>query len=240
MRTIQTIQFHMLPATEKIQFFPTAPAAIPFHRIVAHEIRNYLSVLTEGIARLRTLPTIEAQSSISTLENASQQINHLIPLLQVGTADTRKVPVDLTNILWQQLDLLEPLFHTRSVKWTADISEDPIIVSGDSHQLARALLNLIKNAIEACAEHDTITITCTLLHSHVVITIRDTGIGMTPEQLSHLWEPLFTTKANGTGLGTCIAQQIIINHGGSIRAESTFGIGTTVTIELPSLNPLSK
>ena len=240
MRAIQTIPYQFLPETLlPVPICSPAHATIPFHRIVAHEIRQYLNILTEGIADLRARATIEAYHSIESLEHASNQIDQLIPLLQISQTEGSNAPVDLTTILWEQLDLLEPLFHARSVKWTADIPNDPIIVSGDRHQLTRALLNLIKNAIEACAEHDTVSITCTLLHPHIVITIRDTGLGMTPEQLERLWQPLFTTKANGTGLGTSIAQHIIINHGGSIRAESTLGIGTTLSIELPLFNPLS-
>ena len=239
MRMIQRIPLHTLPVTEKVHFFSPVHSTIPIHRVVAHEIRNYLNVLTEGIARLRTLPSIEAHSSLESLKCATQQINDLIPLLQVGAAEIQKVPVDLTCILWEQLDLLEPLFHSRSVRLITDIPDDSIFVSGDSHQLGRAFLNLIKNAVEACAVNDSITIDCLATTSHVTIIIQDTGIGMTLEQLTHLWEPLFTTKTTGTGLGTAIARHIIINHGGSIRADSTPGVGTTISIELPLLNPLS-
>jgi signal transduction histidine kinase len=240
MRMIQRIPIHTLPVTEKVHFFPPGQSAIPIHRIVAHEVRNYLNVLTEGIACLRTLPSIEAHSSLDSLKCATQQINDLIPLLQVGNAEIRKVPVDLTCLLWEQLDLLEPLFYSRTVNLIPDIPDDPIYVSGDSPQLGRAILNLIKNAIEACSEHDSVAIICHENTSHVRIIIQDSGIGMTPDQLARLWEPLFTTKPTGTGLGTCIAHQIIINHGGSIRAESTPGIGTTITIELPLLKTLSQ
>lgn len=240
MRTIQAIPFTMLHEIDQdVESSCPALSAIPIHRIVAHEVRNYLTILVEGIANLRARAPIDALSSITSLERASQQITHLIPLLQFETSEARKEAVDIVCLLWEQLDLMESLFRSQSVHLFTDIPNDPILAVCDSNQLGSALLNLIKNAIDACAENDTVSISCHASISQVTIIIQDTGIGMTPEQLSRLWEPLFTTKPNGMGLGTCIAWQIIVNHGGSIRAESTPAVGTTITIELPVSKPLS-
>jgi signal transduction histidine kinase len=236
MRTIQTIP---LTVASEMDITPPPQHLIPIHRIVAHEIRNYLTVLTEGIARLRTLPSIEAHRSLDRLKSATQHINDLIPVLQMEPSVMNEEPVNLTCLVWEQLALLEPLFHSRSVTLIADIPDTAIFVSGNSHQLGRALLNLIRNALEACHDSDSVTVTCTSTYQCVSIIIRDTGMGMTPEHLHLLWNPLFTTKPDGTGLGTSIARHIIINHGGSASANSTDGIGTTITIELPLFNPLS-
>ncbi|MGB4099775.1 MAG: HAMP domain-containing sensor histidine kinase [bacterium] len=237
MKTLQTIPFHTIPETFAPDETVSTPIAIPIHRIVGHEIRHYLNILTEGLSQLRSQVSIEDQDAVVILEKASEQIGSLIPLLQVDRTDIQKVPVNLNCLLWMQLHLVEPLLNPRDITLTTDIPSDLIHVMGDNRQLGQAFLNVIKNAIDACSEQDTISITCESFAAHVIVTIQDTGIGMTSEQLSRLWQPLYTTKPDGIGLGTCIARQIICNHGGSIGVESTPGIGTTVTIELPLSNP---
>ena len=93
--------------------------------------------------------------------------------------------------------------------------------------------NLIKNAIEAMPDGGTLNVLTQLVgEGKIQIKIQDTGIGMSPETLAQIFEPYYTTKDTGTGLGMAIVQRIITDHDGEIFVESEEGVGTTVSIEL--------
>jgi two-component system cell cycle sensor histidine kinase/response regulator CckA len=132
---------------------------------------------------------------------------------------------------------------------------DPPIVQGDASQLTQVLINLITNAREAMPEGGTVTIRVTqtlgdpeddgtggIAPGSLVaeIEVQDTGIGLTADAEQRLFEPFFTTKPPGqsAGLGLAEARGIVLQHGGSIRAESTRGVGTTFRILLPLADPL--
>jgi signal transduction histidine kinase len=99
--------------------------------------------------------------------------------------------------------------------------------------LRRALLNLVQNALDAVAEGGTVSITGQETATHVRLQVRDTGIGIAAERLERIFEPLYTTKPGGTGLGLYIVQEIVTAHAGQITVESIEGQGTTFTITLP-------
>jgi signal transduction histidine kinase len=103
----------------------------------------------------------------------------------------------------------------------------------DANQLHQVLINLIKNALEAMPEGGKITISSRVRGTNAEISIADTGEGMTPEVAANIFQPYFTTKETGTGLGLANCQSIIQEHGGSILVESHPGRGTTFTILLP-------
>jgi two-component system, sporulation sensor kinase E len=106
-------------------------------------------------------------------------------------------------------------------------------LSLDSEQITQALENLIKNAIEAMPDGGTLNVwTQPVNKEKIRVKIQDTGIGMSPETLVQIFEPYYTTKETGTGLGMAIVQRIITDHDGEIFVESEEGIGTTVWIEL--------
>ena len=103
----------------------------------------------------------------------------------------------------------------------------------DSEQITQALGNLIKNAIEAMPDGGALSVSAQPINDKKVrIKIQDTGIGMSPETLSQIFEPYYTTKDTGTGLGMAIVQRIITDHDGEIFVETEEGVGTTVSIEL--------
>ena len=103
----------------------------------------------------------------------------------------------------------------------------------DSEQITQALGNLIKNAIEAMPDGGTLNVSTELINeAKIRIQIQDTGVGMSPETKAQIFEPYYTTKDTGTGLGMAIVQRIVTDHDGEIFVESEAGIGTTVWIEL--------
>ena len=106
-------------------------------------------------------------------------------------------------------------------------------LSLDAAQLTQALGNLVNNAIEAMPDGGTLDVLTELVNeAKIRIKIQDTGIGMSPEVLAQIFEPYYTTKDRGTGLGMAIVQRIVTDHDGEIFVESEEGIGTTVWVEL--------
>jgi signal transduction histidine kinase len=106
-------------------------------------------------------------------------------------------------------------------------------VRGDPALLEQVFLNLILNALQAMPGGGTLTVSAAVSGGWVEVQLSDTGAGMSAETLSHLFQPFFTTKPQGTGLGLVITRQIIDQHRGSVHCESTPGQGTTFTIRLP-------
>ena len=108
-------------------------------------------------------------------------------------------------------------------------------VALDAEQMEQVFFNLLKNALEAMKDGGTVAIALDADDQDVSVTFRDTGLGMSAEQLAHLFEPYRTTKEKGTGLGLMISKRIVTEHGGSISAESAPGNGTAFTVTLPRL-----
>ena len=102
-----------------------------------------------------------------------------------------------------------------------------------ANTLRRALLNLVQNAMEAMPQGGTLTLRGRRRRATVQLDVGDTGIGIPPEQRTQIFEPLYTTKPGGTGLGLYIVQEVVAAHGGQVAVQSTVGHGTTFTITLP-------
>ena len=102
------------------------------------------------------------------------------------------------------------------------------------NQLRGALLNLVRNAGEAMADGGTLRVDTRCIDEEIEITIADTGPGIDAENLGKVFEPFFSTKKSGTGLGLALTHQIIHEHGGTIDVESTEGEGTVFTLRLPA------
>ena len=99
--------------------------------------------------------------------------------------------------------------------------------------LRRALLNLVQNALDAMPGGGTLCVAGRSTTAHVQFQVQDTGNGIPAEQLTQIFEPLYTTKPGGTGLGLYIVQQIVAAHGGQVTVDSVAGQGTTFTLTLP-------
>jgi len=131
----------------------------------------------------------------------------------------------------------------RHVQIALALDDKLTAIMGDSVQLQQVVLNLIMNAIDATAdvpdEPRRITISSRATASHVQILVRDTGKGLSDEAKQRLFEPFFTSKQNGLGMGLTISQDIIHHHGGSLSAEANFPRGTCLTCELPRKEGLS-
>jgi PAS domain S-box-containing protein len=212
---------------------------------LAHEIRNPLSSITLNIDLVRDeVDTLSKNNTTSASEARSllQSIDSEVRRIQRVTEDYlqfARMPkpwresVSLNEILAQGLTFMDSLFSATHVDLRTEFDAALPTIEADEGQLWQAILNLVRNALEAMPNGGTLLVSTTRSGSRVVLTVRDTGKGMSEQERQQVFKPFFSTKPSGTGLGLPLTQQIIAEHGGSIRCESTPNKGTTFVIELP-------
>jgi len=146
-------------------------------------------------------------------------------------------PVDVDEVLDQVLHLTRHKMEMQNIRCERRLSERPLLISGDLHQLQQCFLNLVFNSIEAMPKGGNLSIRSNLDLSsgRVKVEIRDTGCGIAEEHLGHIYDPFFTTKeaGQGTGLGLSIVHGIVKAHQGDIQVDSRPGEGTTFVLSFP-------
>jgi two-component system NtrC family sensor kinase len=147
-------------------------------------------------------------------------------------------PVHVTDVIASASRLLSHQQRGNAIQIRIETPDDLAPVSGDASQLQQAVIALAANAIDAMAIGGRLTIRARNEGSHVLIEVKDTGVGIPPENLARIFEPFFTTKeiGHGTGLGLAVCYGILTEHGGTLDVQSTVGAGTTFTITLPAIN----
>jgi len=105
---------------------------------------------------------------------------------------------------------------------------------GNRDRLGQVLLNLAKNALQAMPEGGSLRITASASGKGIIITVSDTGHGISPEHLTRIFEPFYTTKARGTGLGLALCKKVVEEHDGNISVKSVVGQGTSVSLSFPA------
>ncbi len=142
----------------------------------------------------------------------------------------------VNDVVRDTLDLLRPELDNRRLRVVERLASDPPPVRLDPSQLKQALVNLVKNAMQAMTKSGTLTLSTGATAENVWIAVADTGGGIPPERLNRLFQPFQTTKERGSGLGLMVVQRIVRGHGGRIDFESKVGQGTTFTLWLPRLD----
>jgi signal transduction histidine kinase len=227
---------------------------------VAHEIGNplnalhiHLQLLTRQVRKLRgpagtesrreTRPEAEVAEIAQKLEHyldvAKGEITRLdyivTQFLQAIRPSTPQLGHrSLNEVARETLELLRPEMENRGLNVKEALAGRLPLSPMDAAQIKQVLVNLIKNAMQAMTRGGTLTVQTGSGSDSVWISIGDTGRGIPPEQINHIFEPFYTTKKKGTGLGLMIVQRIVQQHGGRIELESNVGQGTTFRIHLPS------
>ncbi len=142
-------------------------------------------------------------------------------------------PAPLNDVVATTLSLLEPELENRGLHVKTRLARDLPIAPIDSKQIQQVLVNLIKNAMQAMTRGGTLTLQTGEGPDGIWVSISDTGGGIPQDQINRIFEPFYTTKKKGTGLGLMIVQRIVRAHGGRIELESQVGRGTTFRIWLP-------
>ena len=209
---------------------------------ISHEIRNplaavflHVDVLEEELKQ--PLPESPAQVT-EALAEIRTNLSRLEDLVQdyltlVRTSQLERTPHDLGAALLAWATEWQPLALRQSVLLRLEGLEELGTVAVHANTLFRALLNVVQNAVDAMPHGGTLTLAGQGMATHVQLHVRDTGSGIPAEQRAAIFEPLYTTKPGGTGLGLYIVREIVTAHGGQVSVESVEGQGTTLTLTLP-------
>ena len=213
---------------------------------VVHDFNNILAVILGFTDMHKTIcESEECRKAILCIEQVARDGVELIDRLRNFTQFNdfpEPVPVDLNALILEEIELLRPrLDHeaaTREVIVTMNTDLDPIPpIEGNASELREILANFIMNAVDAITGEGTITIATAADDETVIMSIADTGAGMTKAVIDRLFEPFFITKESlGTGLGMSISYGIIDRYGGDISVESEPGKGTVITVVFPLPN----
>ncbi len=213
---------------------------------IAHEFNNPLQGILSILKGLHKRAILEAEDR-ELLEAAigeSERIRELIRSLQDFNRPTsgRKTLMDVHQSLNSILLLHKSDFKRKQITVELDYAKDLPHIMAIPDQIKQVILNLLTNAADACQQPGgVITISTRQEGEQVAIAIKDSGIGIEPEQMEQIFQPFYTTKSavKGTGLGLSVSHGIVQNHQGEIRVESRPGQGATFTILLP-INPGSE
>ncbi len=209
---------------------------------VAHEIGNPLNSLTIHLQlierELQNLPADQKPVLAQLLGVAKNEVNRLDQIITqflraIRPARPNFEPASLKDIVQSTLVFLKHEIRDRDVLVELECPDDVPKVQLDPAQIKQAFFNIIRNAIQAMTNGGLLKISLTSSDHFVAIAFKDSGPGIAPEDLSHIFEPYYSTKPDGSGLGLIIVQRIVRDHGGQLEVDSEPRMGTTFTIILP-------
>lgn len=204
---------------------------------IAHEIKNPLTPMKLSVQHLRRVVSLKGQDEEHVKQFEDKMIGQIDLLSEIADefsnfAELPKAKMKSINLSVIIRNTISLYSHHKNVKITHDQLND-IVVFGDENQLTRVFNNLLKNSIQAVESNGEISISTEMNSLQNVILIEDNGVGIPTEIEGKIFEPKFTTKTSGKGLGLPIVAQIIRNHGGEISLMKKKSKGTCFKITLP-------
>jgi len=211
-----------------------------FAQVMSHEVRNPLHVI--GLLVEDMMATIKSGEMITLHDlevvlhssmRASRFVERLLEFTKQGKSSSQQIErLNISDAFKNPIILGETLYKRRQMQLIFEPTDLPYIY-GSRDSLEQVFLNLIVNAADAMSAGGQLRITTRVVGKELEISFEDTGIGIAPDHLEKIFEPSFTTKEQGTGIGLFISYEIISNHNGSIDVESTVGKGTRFIVRLP-------
>jgi len=222
-------------AQEKLVRREKLAAIGQFGASVGHELRNPLGVIKNSMYYLKM-----------KLGDADEKVLRHIAIVEREIARSNKIISDLLSFARVKVPNLNPVqintlveealsrsFVPDNTHVVINLERDLPPLIGDADQIVQVFINLISNAIQAMSEGGTLEITTEAANGFIVVHFRDQGCGIPEENMQRLFEPLFTTKAKGIGLGLALIKTLVEGHKGTIEVESEVGKGTTFSVRLP-------
>lgn len=211
---------------------------------VAHEIRNPLNAISMASQRLKREYLPDDPDKVrdfgiltGVIRDEIRRLNGIIEEF-LTFSKSRRLELreySVVEVLQKIVNLVQEEAVTKDIALETRWGEDPLVIPMDVDKLQQAMLNFIKNAMESISGAGTVLVSAALQSKErLVITVSDTGCGMTPEEVERIFNPEYTTKEKGLGLGMTLAHEIIRGHGGEIRVKSEAGAGTAVEVILPT------
>ncbi len=242
----------LLSATRQHELTETAERANhlkdEFLATLSHELRTPLTSIVgwaEMLGKAKLAPVISSRAIEVIRRNARMQVQMVDDLLDVSRIITGKLrmnvqPVDLGTIIIAAVEGVRPAAEAREIRLKLQLDSPAGQVSGDPDRLQQVAWNLISNAIKFTPKGGSVLVSLARVESHIEVTVSDTGQGIAPEFLPHVFDRFrqadaTTTRAfGGLGLGLAIVRQLVELHGGTVRADSEGqGLGSTFTVSLP-------
>lgn len=211
---------------------------------LAHEVRNPLSsldvnvqLLEEDLGRISPPVAPAVRNRLDIIRHELTRLDGIVRhfLTLAGPSSVTLQPMDLRGALDHVCGLLQPEAETRGIQLRATMREAVPELWADPGQLTQAIVNLVINAIQAVQPAGTVEILAFAEkdHGNACIQVCDTGPGVAPDRRLAIFEPFYTTKPEGSGLGLWIVQQIALAHHGSIAAADAPGGGAVFTLRIP-------
>lgn len=212
---------------------------------VAHEIGNplnslniHLQLIEREARKLDGAKGAELQESVEVARAEINRLDSIISQFLRAIRPTRPQlrPENVNSIVEEAVRFFALEIKDRDIVVEQELRSDLPLLELDRDQMKQAFYNVIKNSFEAMKRRGILRIRTDVDESHVIVRFTDTGGGISPDNLSRVFEPYFTTKTSGTGLGLLIVRRIVREHGGELSIESSEGKGLTLTIRLPHID----
>ena len=212
---------------------------------IAHEIRNPITIINLLMHGIREEHGIseQARSDLSTITEKLERINQIIEqtLSFSRTRDSNHKPEGVNQLVEELLLFMNHKLSKQRIDVEASLAPRLPAVPMDKGQIQQVLLNVIMNAMQAMPEGGTLRVKTRMVEDsragpQVRFLVEDTGSGIEPEAMKHLFDPFYTTREGGTGLGLFISQKLVKRHNGEIKVRRGRGIGSVFSITLP-INP---
>ncbi|KKO52384.1 histidine kinase [Paenibacillus sp. DMB20] len=201
---------------------------------MAHEIRNPLTAI-KGFIQLSKLQNYNIEPWYEVIMGEITRVGELTAeFLQFSKPHMSNMKVDsLIGCMTRVFSLCESEAASRGHTFTMELPEQQVMVFMDRDKMIQVLINLIRNAFQAMETTGNVHFSLSLEQQAAMIRVEDTGKGIAKSEIGQIFDPFYTTKEDGTGLGLSLCQKIVEDHGGTISVHSEFGVGTIFTVKLP-------
>lgn len=201
---------------------------------ITHEIKNPLTVVNGYLSMFDVTDIEKSKRYISILKNeVNRTLNLLSDFMEFTKIKIVKKECNFNDLISDVKEVLIPFFIKKNVSYSFCVQNN-IIVNMDYNRIKQVIINVIKNAVEACQESNgMVTTTAFTEEDYLIIVVKDNGIGMDKFVLDNILVPFYTTKDNGTGLGVSLSKEILEAHGGTINYDSVKEKYTTCKITIP-------
>lgn len=206
---------------------------------LVHELRNPLSSIKMGITTLKRRAAL-ADKELRIVEIALKEVTHLErmmkELLAYAKPETLKlVPCRIDSVLEQTLEKLQPRLEASHCQVISEYEKDLPSVRLDMDRMGQVFANIILNAQQASRENSRLVVRSHFIRQKkcVRVEVHDFGTGIAPDQIEHIFNPFYSRREGGTGLGLSVVKSIVEAHSGEVAVQSDMGRGTTVRVDLP-------
>jgi two-component system, sporulation sensor kinase E len=209
---------------------------------VAHEIGNplnslniHLQLMERETRKLTGKTRMQLEESIAIARGEINRLDSIVTqfLRAIRPSKPQLRPESINALVEEAVQFFGPEIEARDIVVETELRSDLPLIQLDRDQMKQAFYNIIKNSFEAMKRRGILRIRSDVDDMHVRVSFTDNGGGMSTDALSRVFEPYYTTKASGSGLGLLIVRRIVREHGGELAIESTEGKGMTLTIRLP-------